>query len=100
MKKSNTKQMMKRVQAKIVPALERGAGALGAAFLHNKMDDYGLPIDKKYGGPILMLLGVAGEVMFDKNPHIVAISQGVTTYGTCLLYTSVGVGGIFIKMIK
>lgn len=82
MKKSNTKQMMKRVQAKIVPALERGAGALGAAFLHNKMEDYNLPIDKKYGGPLLMLIGVAGEVIFDKNPHIVAVSQGVTTYGT------------------
>lgn len=82
MKKSNTKQMMKRVQAKIVPALERGAGALGAAFLHNKMEDYNLPIDKKYGGPLLILIGVAGEVIFDKNPHIVAVSQGVTTYGT------------------
>lgn len=82
MKKSNTKQMMKRVQSKIVPALERGAGALGAAFLHNKMEDYNLPIDKKYGGALLMLIGVAGEVIFDKNPHIVAVSQGVTTYGT------------------
>lgn len=82
MAKTNTKQMMKRVQAKIVPALERGAGALGAAYLHNKMEDLVPQLDKKYGGAILMLAGVAAEVIFEKNAHISAIAQGVTTYGT------------------
>ena len=76
----------------------RGGAATGAAYASNKFGDKGIP--RKYHGPLLTALGLAGEI-FINEPHIKAVAQGIGAYGVMQTtgefitgYKTVGLSGI------
>ena len=59
----------------------RGVGAVGGAFLTNKLFGEGKSKTmQNIGGPLVLLAGTLGDMMFD-DPKIRAAFQGVATYG-------------------
>lgn len=73
------KNAMKNSGSKVIGAVARGVGAVGAAYASNAT-----PLkDKfpKYHGLAFLALGLAGEI-FLEDEKLQALSQGVSTYGT------------------
>lgn len=79
--KFSSKAMMKNAKEAIVPQLAQGAGAVGAAYLSNKLwVDMWPSLDAKWHGPILFALGMGAQVLMPKNKYVKNVGQGVATY--------------------